>query len=60
MNTIDLPESKYQVKYRVVGYPNGESCLLFSSDYYSSCEQFCWRYDGKASELHIEKVWVRK
>ena len=61
-NTIDLKETKMQVKYRVVRIVkvgDGINVMLFSSDHYSACEAFCWNYDG-IGELEIRKVWVQK
>ena len=54
---IELNDSKRQIKFRV--YRRSDGILLFSSDIYSSCEDFCWRYDG-IGELEIKKVWVFK
>lgn len=61
-NTIDLKDTTRQVKYRVVRLVkvgDGINVMLFSSDHYSQCEEFCWRYEGPG-ELEIRKVWVQK
>jgi hypothetical protein len=58
--TVDLHETLFRVMFRVLGRRNGIEFLLFSSEIYESSEQFCWRYDGHAEELVIEKVWIRK
>lgn len=59
--TIELPESKMRVMFRVIGqYTYLGASLLFSSENYESAESFCWQYDGNAQEVRIEKVWIKK
>lgn len=52
--------SAMQVKYRVMGKIRDNDTLLFSADYESMAEDFCWEHMGIASELRIERVWVPK
>ncbi len=56
---IEFEPSKMQIRFRVMRKMHDELILLFTSEIYSSAEEFCWKYDG-IGELEIHKVWIRK
>jgi hypothetical protein len=62
--TIELPQSKMQVRFRVMARRTRDDAEIMISSWsdYVSAELACWQYPGKnaAYELYIEKVWIAK
>lgn len=58
--TIELNPHKRQKKYRVIGrFGFPQKCeILYSTEYKSMAEDFCWQYEGKHYDIFIETVWV--
>jgi hypothetical protein len=61
--TVELPESKMEIRFRVIARkPGGKSVMISTWSTYMGAEQSCWRYPATddSYELYIEKVWIRK
>jgi hypothetical protein len=59
--TIEIKPSQMKIMYRVYATVRRvEKTLLFTSEIYQSAEDFCWAFDGKYTELHIEKTWIKQ
>jgi hypothetical protein len=56
-NTIELPQSKYEERFRVIA--NGTT-MLASFSIYKMAEEYIWKMTDSFGDLRIEKVWALK